>query len=68
MKNGSDARPVLLFVGRVSKEKGLDDFLRLDGPGTKVVVLTMHRETELAVRAFRAPRSRRLSCPEWAVH
>ena len=31
-------RPVLLYVGRVSAEKGIDDFLRLDGPGTKVVV------------------------------
>jgi glycosyltransferase involved in cell wall biosynthesis len=31
-------RPVQLYVGRVSKEKGLEDFLRLDTPGTKVVV------------------------------
>jgi glycosyltransferase involved in cell wall biosynthesis len=32
-------RPILLSVGRVSKEKGLDDFCRLDYPGaTKVVV------------------------------
>ena len=31
-------RPVLLYVGRVSAEKGLDDFLSLKVPGTKVVV------------------------------
>lgn len=32
-------RPILLSVGRVSKEKGLDDFCNLDYPGaTKIVV------------------------------
>ena len=31
-------RPVLLYVGRVSHEKGIDDFLKLKTPGTKVVV------------------------------
>jgi glycosyltransferase involved in cell wall biosynthesis len=31
-------RPVLLYVGRVSAEKGLEDFLRLEATGTKVVV------------------------------
>lgn len=30
--------PVFLYVGRVSKEKGIDDFLKLDLPGKKVVV------------------------------
>lgn len=30
--------PVLLSVGRVSKEKGLDDFCQLSYPGTKIVV------------------------------
>jgi glycosyltransferase involved in cell wall biosynthesis len=35
---GPFPRPVLLYVGRVSQEKGLEDFLRLDSPGTKVVV------------------------------
>ncbi|MCZ2342392.1 MAG: glycosyltransferase family 1 protein [Bacteroidales bacterium] len=30
--------PVLLYVGRVSKEKGIDDFLMLKTPGTKVIV------------------------------
>lgn len=32
------ARPILLNVGRVSAEKGLADFLRLECPGTKVVI------------------------------
>jgi glycosyltransferase involved in cell wall biosynthesis len=31
-------RPILLVAGRVSVEKNLDDFLKLDVPGTKVVV------------------------------
>jgi glycosyltransferase involved in cell wall biosynthesis len=31
-------RPVLLYVGRVSHEKNIKDFLRLDTAGTKVVV------------------------------
>lgn len=31
-------RPVLLYVGRVSHEKGIDDFLKLDLPGAKFVV------------------------------
>ncbi|MBA4064596.1 MAG: alpha-mannosyltransferase [Isosphaera sp.] len=31
-------RPVLLYVGRVSHEKGIDDFLRLKTAGTKLVV------------------------------
>ncbi|WP_144098081.1 glycosyltransferase family 4 protein [Croceicoccus sediminis] len=30
--------PVLLYVGRVAPEKGLDDFLGRDHPGSKVVV------------------------------
>jgi glycosyltransferase involved in cell wall biosynthesis len=37
-KPGDYARPVLLYVGRVSAEKGIEDFLRLDVPGTKLVV------------------------------
>ena len=32
------SRPVFTYVGRVSAEKNLDDFLRLDLPGTKLVV------------------------------
>ena len=32
-------RPILLSVGRISKEKGLDDFCQLDYPGaTKIIV------------------------------
>jgi glycosyltransferase involved in cell wall biosynthesis len=31
-------RPVLLYVGRVSAEKGIEDFLRLRTPGTKLIV------------------------------
>jgi glycosyltransferase involved in cell wall biosynthesis len=31
-------RPILLYVGRVSAEKGIDNFLRIDVPGTKVIV------------------------------
>jgi glycosyltransferase involved in cell wall biosynthesis len=31
-------RPIMLFVGRVSKEKGIEDFLKIDAPGTKVIV------------------------------
>jgi glycosyltransferase involved in cell wall biosynthesis len=31
-------RPIQLYVGRVSAEKGLDDFLSLKSPGTKLVV------------------------------
>lgn len=31
-------RPHLLYVGRVSYEKGLDDFLKLRTPGTKIIV------------------------------
>jgi len=34
---GKLARPVSLFVGRVSREKNIDAFLKLDVPGTKVV-------------------------------
>jgi glycosyltransferase involved in cell wall biosynthesis len=35
---GGFPRPHLLSVGRVSYEKGLDEFLKLDTPGTKLVV------------------------------
>jgi glycosyltransferase involved in cell wall biosynthesis len=34
---GTLVRPVSLFVGRVSYEKNIDAFLKLDIPGTKVV-------------------------------
>ena len=35
---GAYPRPVLLYVGRVSREKNIEDFLRLATPGTKLVV------------------------------
>ncbi len=31
-------RPIFMYLGRVSKEKSLEDFFRLDLPGSKVVV------------------------------
>jgi glycosyltransferase involved in cell wall biosynthesis len=33
-----DARPVAMYLGRVAVEKNLEDFLRLDMPGSKYVV------------------------------
>ncbi|HEX5515749.1 MAG TPA: glycosyltransferase family 1 protein [Gammaproteobacteria bacterium] len=35
-----DARPVAIYVGRVAVEKNLEDFLRLQWPGSKYVVGT----------------------------
>jgi glycosyltransferase involved in cell wall biosynthesis len=32
------AKPIMMSVGRVAVEKNLDEFLKLDRPGTKVVV------------------------------
>lgn len=43
-------RPVLLYVGRVSYEKGIEDFLRLKVPGTKLVVGDGPARLELAKR------------------
>lgn len=34
----TDPRPISMYVGRVAVEKNLEDFLRLDIPGTKYVV------------------------------
>jgi glycosyltransferase involved in cell wall biosynthesis len=31
-------RPIAMYVGRVAVEKGIEDFLRTDTPGTKVIV------------------------------
>lgn len=31
-------RPIQLFVGRIEKEKNLEDFLQMDSPGTKVFI------------------------------
>ncbi len=33
-----DQRPIFLYAGRVAIEKGIEDFLKLDLPGTKYVV------------------------------
>lgn len=45
-------RPIWLYVGRVAVEKSLDDFLKLDLPGTKVVVGD-GPEREALARTFR---------------
>jgi glycosyltransferase involved in cell wall biosynthesis len=37
-KRPTNTLPVLLSVGRISKEKGLDDFCAIDYPATKIVV------------------------------
>ena len=44
------ARPVQVYAGRVSAEKSIDDFLRLDTPGTKVVVGDGPARADLARR------------------
>jgi glycosyltransferase involved in cell wall biosynthesis len=44
---GSLTRPVWLFVGRVSHEKNIEAFLRLDLPGSKVVCGVGPREAAL---------------------
>lgn len=47
---GPYPRPVLLYAGRVSAEKGLDDFLKLKTPGTKVIVGDGPAKAELEKR------------------
>ena len=47
---GTVVRPVSLFVGRVSYEKNIDAFLKLDIPGTKVVCGVGPLETQLKER------------------
>ena len=47
---GALARPVSLFVGRVSYEKNIEAFLKLDVPGTKVVCGVGPLETNLKGR------------------
>ncbi|MGH7016837.1 MAG: glycosyltransferase family 4 protein, partial [Caulobacteraceae bacterium] len=44
------ARPTWLFVGRVAVEKNIEAFLRLDLPGTKVVIGDGPQREELAAR------------------
>ena len=43
-------RPIQLYVGRIAVEKSVEDFLRLDTPGTKVVVGDGPQRDELAAR------------------
>lgn len=47
---GTVVRPVSLFVGRVSYEKNIDAFLKLDIPGTKVVCGVGPLEAQLKER------------------
>jgi 1,2-diacylglycerol 3-alpha-glucosyltransferase/glucuronosyltransferase len=43
-------RPISLYVGRLAVEKSVEDFLRLDTPGTKVVVGDGPQRAELERR------------------
>ncbi|MFW6092430.1 MAG: glycosyltransferase family 4 protein [Pseudomonadota bacterium] len=43
-------RPIQLYVGRVAVEKSVEDFLRIDTPGTKVVVGDGPQRAELEER------------------
>ncbi len=43
-------RPIQLYVGRIAVEKSVEDFLRLDTPGTKVVVGDGPQRAELQAR------------------
>jgi glycosyltransferase involved in cell wall biosynthesis len=47
---GTLARPVSLFVGRVSYEKNIEAFLRLDVPGSKIVCGVGPLESQLQAR------------------
>jgi glycosyltransferase involved in cell wall biosynthesis len=47
---GTLARPVALFVGRVSYEKNIEAFLKMDFPGTKVVCGVGPVEAQLKAR------------------
>jgi len=47
-------RPLWLYFGRVAVEKGIEDFLELDVPGTKLVVGGGPAEAELRARYPRA--------------
>jgi glycosyltransferase involved in cell wall biosynthesis len=52
-------RPLLLYVGRVAIEKNLEGFLKLDVPGTKLVI---GEGPELARLRARHPRAHFLGC------
>ena len=43
-------RPISLYVGRVAVEKNIEDFLRLDLPGTKLIVGDGPQRGDLAAR------------------
>jgi glycosyltransferase involved in cell wall biosynthesis len=43
-------RPIQLYVGRIAVEKSIEDFLRLDTPGTKVLVGDGPQRRELEAR------------------
>lgn len=43
-------RPIQLYVGRIAVEKSIEDFLRLDTPGTKVLVGDGPQRAELTRR------------------
>jgi glycosyltransferase involved in cell wall biosynthesis len=43
-------RPIMLYVGRLAVEKGVEDFLRLDLPGSKVLVGEGPQRGELEAR------------------
>ncbi|MEM9705860.1 MAG: glycosyltransferase family 1 protein [Pseudomonadota bacterium] len=47
---GDLPRPIFLYVGRVAVEKSIEDFLKLDLPGTKVVVGDGPQRAELETR------------------
>lgn len=36
--NSTSEHPVMVYVGRLAVEKGIDDFLKLEVPGTKLVI------------------------------
>ena len=59
-------RPVFLFAGRVAIEKNIQGFLRLDLPGSKIVVgdgpLLAHLQIQLPGRAFSRLADRRSTC------
>lgn len=43
-------RPIFLYVGRVAVEKSIEDFLRLDLPGTKIIVGDGPQRAELEAK------------------
>lgn len=46
----TDPRPISLYAGRVAVEKGIEDFLKLDLPGTKYVIGDGPQRTHLEQR------------------